>query len=109
MSDIEAEADAPAIYPKALYKDGQAYDAETGRHVPHQHMIVVPDAAAEVQAKADGYAEFVHEPLPDPELAEGGEDAAAQPGDADHAAVAAGVAEGNVDPPTDAHHEEEQA
>lgn len=94
MSDVEAEGVAPAEYPKALYKDGSAYDPETGHHVAHQHLRVVASAEEEAEARDEGWAAFTHEPLPEAEPSE----EPAQPGDADHAALAADAGPGEVDP-----------
>lgn len=83
--DVTDETQAPAEYPKMLYKDGQPY-GENGRGVPHQDTVTVSNAEEEAEAIADGFATYtppgpeeepVVEAAPDEGAqTEGGEDTA---------------------------------
>lgn len=81
MEDAQT-VEAPAEYPKMLYKGGQPY-TETGHGVPHQDTLVVNSAEEEEEAKAEGFAPAEpNEPhAEEPEAPAGDETVAAPAGD----------------------------
>lgn len=92
----------PADYPVMLYRDGVAYDPESGRPVGRQHTLVVESAEQEDEAKAEG---FIRAVLPElaakethesPECAEGGD--STTEGDAGHDTLEGGAGADHVEP-----------
>lgn len=73
---MDDQTNAPAEYPKMLYKGGQPY-GDNGRGVPHQDTITVANAEEQAEAEADGFAAYTP-PGPEEEP-EGEETTAGEP------------------------------
>lgn len=70
---MDDQTNAPAEYPKMLYKGGQPY-GDNGRGVPHQDTITVANAEEQAEAEADGFAAYTP---PGPEVEPEGEETTA--------------------------------